>query len=53
MEHVKGGMLAKVPEEIQLEMKKLEPDLSPSAWAMKYATDLDGVMPIHCPECQT
>ncbi|MDD3220321.1 MAG: aldo/keto reductase [Lachnospiraceae bacterium] len=46
MEPVKGGMLAKVPEEIQLEMKKLEPDLSPSAWAMKYAADLDGVIAV-------
>lgn len=46
MEPVKGGMLAKVPEEIGQEMKKMEPNLSPAAWAMKYAADLDGVITV-------
>lgn len=46
MEPVKGGMLAKVPEDIEREMKKMEPDLSPAAWAMKYAADLEGVITV-------
>lgn len=46
MEPVKGGMLAKVPAVIEKEMKKLEPTLTPSAWAMKYAADLEGVIAV-------
>lgn len=46
MEPVKGGMLAKVPEEIEVKMKQMQPALSPSAWAMKFAADLEGVITV-------
>ena len=44
MEPVKGGMLAKVPEKIEKAMKAVNPDMTPSSWAVRYTADFDGVM---------
>ncbi len=46
MEPVKGGMLSKVPVTIEREMKKMQPALSPSAWAMKFAAGFEGVIAV-------
>ncbi len=46
MEPVKGGMLSNVPEEIASEMKARHPELTPSAWAVKFTADLDGVLTV-------
>lgn len=44
MEPVKGGTLAKVPEEVEKEMKTVHPDMSISSWAIRFAAGLDNVM---------
>lgn len=44
MEPVRGGGLAKVPEEAEKIMKAYHPDLSVSSWGIRYAASLDGVM---------
>lgn len=41
---VKGGMLAKVPERVQSEMEKMQPDMTPASWAVRFAAGLDGVI---------
>jgi len=46
MEPVKGGMLAKVPDEIACEMKKLQPFWTPAMWAIRFAAGLDGVISV-------
>lgn len=46
MEPVKGGMLAKVPEEAQRLMQAEHPDWSPAAWAIRFAGSLDGVLAV-------
>lgn len=44
MQPVKGGMLAQVPEDIQSEMEKMLPDMTPASWAVRFAAGLDGVI---------
>lgn len=44
MEPVKGGTLAKVPEEVEKEMKTVHPDMSIPSWAVRFAAGLDNVM---------
>lgn len=46
MEPVKGGMLAKVPEEAEKQMRTENPDASAASWAVRYAADLDGVLTV-------
>ena len=44
MEPVKGGTLARLPEEAEKLFRSVRPDLSPASWAIRYAAGLDGVM---------
>ncbi len=44
MEPVKGGSLARIPEEAERIFRDLHPDMSPASWAIRYAASLDGVM---------
>lgn len=44
MQPVKGGMLAKVPECVQSEMEKIQPDMTPASWAVRFAAGLDGII---------
>ena len=44
MEPVKGGVLAKVPSEIEALFRGKQPDLSDASWAIRYAASLDNVM---------
>lgn len=46
MEPVKGGMLAHPPASLREKMQKRDPSLSPSAWALRFAASLDGVIAI-------
>ncbi len=43
MEPVKGGTLAKVPEEVERLFKAHDPSLSPASWAIRFAASLPGV----------
>ena len=44
MEPVKGGTLAKVPEEAEKLLKTREPELSVPSWAIRFSASLPGVM---------
>lgn len=46
MEPVKGGTLARLPDEAERLFRSVRPDLSPAAWAIRYAASLDGVMTV-------
>lgn len=46
MEPVKGGMLARVPEEAQKKMTENDAALSPSSYAIRFAASLDGVLAV-------
>jgi len=44
MEPVRGGFLAKMPEEIEDTFKAVNPDMSIASWSIRWAASLDGVM---------
>ena len=44
MEPVKGGKLAKLPEEAGALLRRARPDWSPAGWAIRFAAGLEGVM---------
>ncbi len=44
MEPVKGGTLAKVPEEAEKLLKAQDPEMSVPSWAVRFAASLDNVM---------
>lgn len=44
MEPVKGGTLAKVPEEAERLLKEYDPQMSIPSWAVRFAASLDHVM---------
>lgn len=46
MEPVKGGFLAKLPEEDEKRLRAVRPDWSPSSWALHYAQSHDGVIAV-------
>ena len=44
MEPAKGGTLSRVPEEAKALFEKLDPSMSVSSWAIRFAASLPGVM---------
>ena len=46
MEPVKGGVLAKIPEESEAQLRAIRPELSPAGWALRYAGSKDGVLAV-------
>jgi predicted aldo/keto reductase-like oxidoreductase len=44
MEPVKGGTLAKIPEEAEILFKDFHPDMSVASWAIRYGASIDNVM---------
>lgn len=46
MEPVKGGFLAKLPDEAEKLMKEVRPEKSIASWAMRFAGSLEGVVTI-------
>ena len=43
MEPVKGGTLAKIPEEAEAKLSAVHPDRTPSDWALRFVQSLPGV----------
>ncbi len=43
MEPVKGGTLAKLPDEAEALLRSRRSDMTPSSWALRFAASLDGV----------
>ena len=43
MEPVKGGTLAKIPEEAEAKLRAVHPDWTPSDWALRFVQSLPGV----------
>lgn len=46
MEPVKGGTLAKLPEEAEAAFREADPTASPASWAIRYAASLEGVITV-------
>ncbi len=46
MEPVKGGTLAKLPDDAEEKMRAYRPDDSCAIWALRFAASLDGVMAV-------
>lgn len=46
MEPVKGGTLSKIPSEAEAMLKEMDPSMSVSSWAIRYAASLPGVMQV-------
>ena len=44
MEPVRGGFLAKMPQEIEDSFKAINPDMTIASWSIRWAASLDGVM---------
>ena len=43
MEPVKGGSLAKLPDDVAAKLAAVDPSMSPAAWALKFAQSLENV----------
>ena len=43
MEPVKGGTLAKLPDEVEAKFKAADPDATTASWAMRWCGTLEGV----------
>ncbi len=43
MEPVKGGVLAKVPDEVKMAFENVNPSMSAASWAIRYAASVPGV----------
>ena len=46
MEPVKGGSLSEPPKEVSDILKAVNPDASPSSWAVRFAASLDGTITV-------
>lgn len=46
MEPVKGGVLARIPESSEKQLRAIEPDLSPAGWALRYAASKPDVIAV-------
>jgi predicted aldo/keto reductase-like oxidoreductase len=46
MEPVKGGALAKLPEQVAGILKDADPGASPASWAIRYAASLEGLVTV-------
>ena len=46
MEPVKGGTLARLPEQAEQLLKDYAPERSPASWAIRFAASLDGVLTV-------
>ena len=46
MEPVKGGVLAKIPETSEKQLRAIEPEISPAGWALRYAASKQDVIAV-------